>query len=507
MILATIYFLLFCFLISKLTFFKDEVLSLKIIFSILIIKCLACFAYYWVYFCYYPAGFNGDSVSTLHDAKIMFDALPNHPTDFFKMVLGLHSDLDTDPLYKPYFHQIEKWGRADVSSNFFLNDNRTPIRINAIIMLFSFGNYAVHAFVMLMFSFVGQFAFFKAFKSYFPKKDILLALIIFITPSVLFWTSGVLKEPMAIGLLGLFVYAFMKLFVNYQFKIKYILVLICSSLLFLILKPYILILLLVPLFIFALVKRFQIKRVALFYLTVLLFLFGGVAFALKVVLHKDVIQTIVVRQNDFINLSHGGTFFLNDEKYVRFEITDTTHYEVVDAKRNLYKLNPHSAFMYWRNNNLRDTIYETNNRDTSTYRFISRVTPSGSAISMKRLDYSFGSFVKLIPQSFYNVLCRPFFYDSRSILELVASLENLVFLVFFTLCFWFRTKDKIEINLLLLSISLVVTSFILVGLTTTVLGAIVRYKIPFIPFLLMIPLLFLDTDRIKKIPFMNRLVK
>ena len=507
MILAAIYFLLFCFLIGKLSFFKDSSLSLKFIFGILLLKVMGCFAYYWVYFCYYPAGFNGDSVSTLHDAKIMYDALPNHPADFFKMVLGLHSDLDTDPLYKPYFHQIEKWGRADVSSNFFLNDNRTPIRINAIIMLFSFGSYSVHAFAMLAFSFIGQFAFFKAFKSYFPKKEILLALIIFITPSVLFWTSGVLKEPMAIGLLGLFVYAFMKLFIDDQFKIKYTLLLICSSLLFLILKPYILILLLVPLFIFALIKRFQIKRVALFYLTAMLFLYGGVVLALKVLLHKDVIQTIVVRQNDFINLSKGGTFFLNDEKYVRFEITDTTHYEVVDAKRNLYKLKPHSAFMYWRNNNLRDTIYETNNKDTSSFRFISRVTPSGSAISMERLDYSFGSFAKLIPQSFYNVLCRPFFYDSRSILELIASLENLMFLIIIIFCFWFRTKNKMDANLLSLCITLVVTSFILVGLTTTVLGAIVRYKIPFIPFLLMIPLLFLDTDRLKKIPFINRLVK
>ena len=229
--------------------------------------------------------------------------------------------------------------------------------------------------------------------------------------------------------------------------------------------------------------------------------------ALKIVLHKDVIQTIVVRQNDFINLSKGGTFFLNDEKYVRFEITDTTHYEVVDKDKNLCKLKPHSAFMYWRNNNLRDTIYETNNKDTSSFRFISRVTPSGSAISMERLDYSFGSFAKLIPQSFYNVLCRPFFYDSRSILELLASLENLMFLIIIIFCFWFRTKYKMDANLLALCITLVVTSFILVGLTTTVLGAIVRYKIPFIPFLLMIPLLFLDTDRLKKIPFINRLVK
>ena len=507
MIIAAIYFLFFCFLVGKLSFFKDSAISLKFIFGILVIKCFACFAYYWVYFCYYPAGFNGDSVSTLHDAKIMYDALPNHPIDFVKMIFGLHSDLDSDALYEPYFKQIEKWGRADVSSNFFLNDNRTPIRINAIIMLFSFGNYAVHALVMLMLSFVGQFAFYKAFKSYFPKKEMLLALIIFITPSVLFWTSGVLKEPIAICLLGLFVYCFMKLFSESQYKIKYILLLISSTLLFLILKPYILILLLVPLFIFALVKRFQIKRVALFYLTSLLFIYGSAIIISKVFFNKDVIQTIVVRQNDFINLSHGGTFFLNDNKYVRFENTDTTHYELVDSKNNLYRLNPHSAFMYWKVNNIRDTIYETNNKDTSTFQFISRVAPSGSAISMERLEYSFSSFVKLIPQSFFNVLCKPFFFDSRSILELMASLENLLFFVFFIFCFWFRVKDKIDLNLLLLCLTLVITSFVLVGITTTVLGAIVRYKTPFIPSLLMIPLLFLDTNHLKKFPFMNRLVK
>ncbi len=480
---------------------------MKFIFGILVIKCFACFAYYWVYFCYYPAGFNGDSLSTLRDAKIMYGALPNHPTDFIKMVLGLHSDLDSDALYESYFKQIEKWGRADVSSNFFLNDNRTPIRINAIIMLFSFGSYAVHALVMLVLSFIGQFAFYKTFKAYFPKKELLLALIIFITPSVLFWTSGVLKEPIAICLLGLFVHSFMKLFSECQYKIKYMLLLMSSSLLFLILKPYILILILIPLLIFALVKRFQVKRVALFYLTSLLFIYGSAIIMSKVFFNKDVIQTIVVRQNDFINLSHGGTFFLNDKKYVRFENTDTTHYELIDAKKNLYRLNPHSAFIYWKVNNIRDTIYETNNKDTSTFQFISRVAPSGSAISMERLEYKVSSFAEIIPQSFINVLCRPFFFDSRSILELMASLENLFFVLFFVLCFWFKTKEKIDMNLLICCIVLVITSFILVGLTTTVMGAIVRYKIPFIPFLLMIPLLYLDIDRIKKIPIINRLLK
>ena len=498
---------MFCFLVSKLSFFKDSIISLKIIFGILLIKCLGCAAYYWVYFCYYPPGFAGDSVSTLHDAKIMYDALPNHPIDFLKMIFGLHSELDTDPLYQPYFEKIEKWGRADVTGDFFLNDNRTPIRINAIIMLFSFGNYAVHALVMLVISFVGQFAFYKTFKGYFPGKEILLAIIIFLTPSILFWTSGVLKEPIAMCLLGLFVFSYFKLFVHYKYDKKYIFLLVFSSLLFLIIKPYIIVLLLVPLILFALVKRYQIKRVALFYFTSLLLIYGAGILTLKFVFHKDVLNTIVVRQNDFVSLSKGGRFFIKDDKYVRFEYVDTTHFRLVDTVNNLFQLNRHSAFMYWNTHNLRDTVYETNNKDTSYFELRAVCAPSGSAIYIDRLQYTFSSFAKLIPQSFYNVLFKPLFYDSRSILELMASVENLCFVLFFVFCFVFKDKMPIDKNLLICCIVIVITSFILIGITTTVTGAIVRYKIPFIPFLLMIPLLILDASIFKRLPIIKRLVK
>ncbi|MDF2451024.1 MAG: hypothetical protein K0S26_528 [Bacteroidota bacterium] len=507
MILATLYFLAFCFLISRSSFFKDEQLSLKVIFGILCIKVMACFAYYWVYFCYYPPGFNGDSVSTLHDAKIMYSALPDHGMDFIKMIFGLHSELDTDPLYEPYFDDIEKWGRADVTSDFFLNDNRTPIRLNALIMLFSFGEYAVHALVMLIISFIGQYAFYKTFKPYFPKKEILLAAIIFLTPSVLFWTSGVLKEPIAMCLLGLFTYAYFKLAVHSQFRWKHLFLLLFSVALFLIIKPYIITLLLVPYLLFAIAKRYGIKRVVLFYAASLLGIYGSGILVLKFVFDKDVLNTIVVRQNDFVSLSKGGIFFINGDKYVRLECRDSTHFQLVDKEKNLFQLDRHSAFMYWDTHNLRDTIYETNNRDTSYFSMRAICAPSGSAISIDRLQYSFFSFARLIPQSFYNVLCRPFFYDSRSVLELMASAENLAFLLFFIFCFVFRDNLLADRNLLVCCISIVIVSFILIGITTTVMGAIVRYKVPFIPFLLMIPLLYLNPEVFKKIPVIKRLVK
>lgn len=507
MILATLYFLVFCFIVSKLSFFKDEHLSLKFIFGIISIKLLGCFAYYWIYFHYYPGNFQSDSSSTMHDAKIIYDALPNHVSDYFKIVFGFHTNLETDPLYDLYFKNIDKWGRADVSTEYFLNDNRTSIRINALIMLFSFGKYAVHALVMLVISFIGQYAFYKTFKNYFPKKEVLLAIIIFLAPSVLFWTSGVLKEPIALFLLGLFIYSFFKLFVTFQFKLSHVIVFCVSILFFLVLKPYILVLIVVPLMLFALVKRFQIRRIAIFYISSLLLCLTVGIVGLKFIFHKDVLKTIVIRQNDFVNLSKGGIFFLNDKNYLRLEYTDSSQFICIDAANRIFKIRPHAKLMYWDLKHIKDTIYVNDNQDTSLYKLLWVNAPAGSAINMDRLEYSFSSFAKLIPQSFFNVLCKPFFYDSRSIMEHMASLENLCFLLFFVLCFWFRQKNRIDKNLVLLCFSLVITSFILVGITTTVMGAIVRYKVPFIPFLLMIPLMYLDHNILLKMPVINRFFK
>ena len=147
------------------------------------------------------------------------------------------------------------------------------------------------------------------------------------------------------------------------------------------------------------------------------------------------------------------------------------------------------------------------NKDTSYFYLKTICAPSGSAIYIDRLQYSWSSFAKLIPESFYNVLCKPLFFDSRSVLELMASFENLCFILFFVICFIFIDKRLIDKNLPVFCIVIILSSFVLIGLTTTVTGAIVRYKVPFIPFLLMIPLSYLNPDFYKKIPFIKSYVK
>lgn len=503
MILAALYFLLFAGLVWRFSFFKDAVISRAFLLVVIGVKALACVAYYWFYFVLSANGVRGDSGDTLAGAEIIYEAFHGHKADYMKMVLGWHSDEVSDPLYKPYFSRIFDWGNSDSMSEFFLNDNRTSTRVHAFVRLFSGGSYAVHALAMLVVSFIGQWAFYKAFKPYFPAKETLLAILIFLSPSILFWSSGVLKEPLALALLGLFLYAFLQLFVHGKKRLVYLLTLVACFLVFMVLKPYILALVLFPLIVFALVKHFRIRRIVLFYAVSLIVVYGSSVLALKYMFHKDVLNTIVVRQNDFISLSRGGIFFVNDKNYLRLEYKDADKYVVVDSVNYVCRIKLNTPLMYWDLDHLRDTVFVEANRDTSLYKFLTINKPAGSGIVTERLEYSVSSFARLLPVAFFNVLCRPFFFDAHSAAEGMASLENALFLAFFMLCIVFRKRAPVNLNLLCLCLAVVILSYCLIGITTTVAGAIVRYKVPFIPFLLMIPLLFLDVERLKKMPVLK----
>lgn len=505
MILATLYFLVFCAILWRSRFFADRQVSRRVLLLIFAAKCLGCFAYYWMYYVYYPDTFMCDTKSTMQDARMIYSALPQHPGDYIKMLSGFHSELETDSLYRHYFQHMEKWHRQE-ESEFFLNDNRTMTRLNAFFMLFSFGKYPVHALFMAMLSFGGQWLLFKTFRRWFAGKESWLLLILFFTPSLFFWTSGVLKEPVTLALMGFFLYAWFKLFIERIYQMKYILPLLLSAVCFMVMKPYVLVLVLFPLLIFTLVHRRAYQRPVLAYLLALILLTGATTMVLKYVFGKDVVATIVKRQNDFVSLSYGGRFFLTPEKYVRFEYADTAMLERVDAKRQLYRFRPHARYMYWNMPNLNDTIRVSDNSDTTLYPCVSVCAPAGSGIYFKRLSYSFSSILRMIPDAYVNVLFKPLFYKAPSPTELFASLENVLMLLFILFALLFRSRVPLSRNLFCFLLYTVLLSFLLIGLTTTVSGAIVRYKALFLPFLLMMPLLLIDEGLLQKIPFVNRLV-
>ena len=88
---------------------------------------------------------------------------------------------------------------------------------------------------------------------------------------------------------------------------------------------------------------------------------------------------------------------------------------------------------------------------------------------------------------------------------LLALLENILLLSLLMLAlFHLKIKDQIQMNLFLFCISFSMLLLLLIGLSTPVLGALVRYKIPALPFLYVGLLLLIDPNKLKeRFPFLK----
>ncbi len=83
----------------------------------------------------------------------------------------------------------------------------------------------------------------------------------------------------------------------------------------------------------------------------------------------------------------------------------------------------------------------------------------------------------------------------------------LVFLSLILSFIYYKKPTTNYLNLFFFSLFFVVIVYILIGLTTPVFGAIVRYKVPALPFVLIMFLTIIDINRIKlKMKFLNRIL-
>jgi hypothetical protein len=119
---------------------------------------------------------------------------------------------------------------------------------------------------------------------------------------------------------------------------------------------------------------------------------------------------------------------------------------------------------------------------------------SGSSIALTPLEPTTIGFINALPQSLYNGFIRPGVWESNSAFTLFSALENTA-LVVFILCTWvIRKKEPLQLNLLFFCITFIVVLNTLIGLTTPVLGAVVRYRVPALPFyIVMLSLWFKPT--------------
>lgn len=421
-ILFIAYISIFIFIIFKLKFFNSLPFSPYVTIGIFLLKVLAGFGLLWIYTYYYSDRLSSDVFKYFDDGKAIFKAFQTgHYLDFFKMVTGINC---SDPNLHIYYDHTNFWFK-NFNYNLY-NDNRTIIRFNALALIFSHGNIYINSLFISFLSFLGSIALFKSFSSFFKKKKYELLFATFLIPSVIFWSSGLLKEGLLMLGLGYLIWSITLIAIK-PMTVKSIVLFLLSVFLMYLTKLYVLVSLIPGILSYLVIKKFPKYSLVKFVGIHLLFL---VLVLINPIPKFNLIEITAQKQHDFIN--------------------------VVKVFGNV------------------DSYYE-----------------------IPQLNPNFTSFLTNAPTALFNSLFRPLPKDIHKIIMLPPFAENLLLLLLLILLIFYRSKlSNNFLPLLYMSISFVLIFFILIGLTTPVIGALVRYKVPGLPFLFIIIFYFLDTSRI-----------
>ena len=388
------------------------------------LKVLAGILLVYIYLDYYSDRGSADMFKYYDDGRAIWESTRGNNKDFVKIISGIYNQDEYALLKDKYLLNTNHWDRADFVP--FRYENRLIIRINAALMPLTGGNFGLHLLFFIFIAFIGQYFLFKSIATFIPKK--ISFLIIFLFPSLLLWTSGILKEAIIIFIIGLWFYG-LKMLIDKKYALSVILLLI-STLIASTVKVYIIIglyLSILPLIIYKIIKKYKVWQV---YLCVFLIYILSIPL-LKYLFGLDLLTIIVNKLELTTNLA----------------------------------------------------ISEN----------------AGSMINPLKLDPTLFSFIINAPLAIINTFFRPFINDINSLIIIPSFIENLILILLTIIAIIFRKKEitQKEQNILLFFLSFVIIETLLIGYTTPILGATVRYRIFPMLFFLLSLIIVNDFEKIK----------
>lgn len=418
--LALIFF--FVFLIMKLKFFRRLGIKTRVLVLVFLLKLVTGVGVSFIYTHYYDP-WTADMYKYFHGGRALYSAMEESPSDYFKMLTGIHAN---EPQLTKYYDYADYWYKK---YNYGLyNDNRTMIRYNAFLCLISQGNYYVNLVITIFLSFCGAFLLALGLHKCMPGKNLLLFFCIFLVPTVLFWSSGLLKESLVMFSMGAMVYFLIRF--KELLKVKYLLFFIVTAVLLFFSKFYVLLALTPGMVFYMVVKKNNYWRQTL----VMSIIFGVILilfFSSKSITGLDFAKIISEKQTDFV-------------------------------------------------------------------KFVNLAEDAGSNVDLPQVDPSPQGIISHLPVAYYHSFFRPNIFEGGSVFSRMAAFENTgVIFLCILLLIYFRKPDKQEFKVILFSGSFILILYALIGLTTPNLGALVRYKMPAMPFLILIICLCINT---KKMP-------
>lgn len=489
-IIALIFAVLLTVLITKWELFKKSKFS-KITFVYLFAtKLLFGIGFYTVYTAYYTDSQTSDMHKYFNDAVKIFELTSTKPLSYLSILTGIEINSEDENITQ----KLNFWYQEESAS--VINDSRMIIRFNLLLLPLSRGNIYIHLVAIVFISFIGLSLIYFSLEKFFSGKEMLLLFACFAFPSVMFWSSGIMKEGILIFFLGLLIF---NIFNDKAISLIRIIIFATAFIGVFYTKFYVALAIIPSLLFLHLGYIFKNKSNAfILFSTLLICIVSALIF--NTMLDNLPLKKLSKKQNDFINLSLGGVYLVN---------TNFPHDTIFTLKKNsllpesslgegkIVQLKTGCVFHHWKNPGYADTLIAKSNNHNS-YIILKVLSPTGSAISLNRLMPNYKSLISLFPAAFINVFFRPFIFDVENLFSLLAFLENIVFiLLIISSIFLFERPQYESIKLITFSLLFVFTLYSLVGITTPVLGAAVRYKVPAIPFLLISLFLLYDYSKIK----------
>ncbi|MCC6370818.1 MAG: hypothetical protein IT236_07435 [Bacteroidia bacterium] len=459
----------------------DSAISKKQFAILFFLKALAVPAFYFVYKKMYGGIDQLDAGKFYHDASVIGHYAFTDPTAYLRLLFGFQNDAEGSADYVNFLQYTHNWDNGEFK-DYMYNDNRVVIRIHSLFYFLSFGSYFAQALLNCLLSYIGIVFIYKSLKEFFTGREKWVLLVLCLFPALWFYTGAVLKEGIAIFIIGCQVYCFKAVIYSGASALKK-----AVSLLFFIgaffLKPYLLLfsMLCFALF-FYLHHHTKIKRKAFAFFGFMLVAFALVNVASMLVKHKTVFKAVESHQRVFADVAEGGIFLESNDLFIRLK-SDFNLVKKHPTNDSLFSIQFHAPYMYWKNTNMADTLYCTANLDTLTqYKLRYLISHSNSNLTVGN---SGDGVAVILFHALYNSLFYPLFYTAKGPLQWLASFENLLILISLLLIvITFLIRKKLDL-LPLVFIFLALFICLLAGIATPNSGAIFRYRSPAVIYILL----------------------
>lgn len=382
----------------------------KYLYAAVSLKMFGAFCFTAIHKFYYG---DGDTIGYFMRGSWISSKLYSDPQAFFDLLLMKSGD------FSVWYSEIFA---------FYSNSTIVPVmKLCAILNVFSFGSIWGTAILFAALSATGLWALFRVFNDLFPGMEFRMAFSTLMVPSTFFWGSGIMKDTMVIGCIGLLVAGFYYLFIKRQEFILSSLLLIVSISLIATLKIYVLFALFPALIIWlslhywSMIKTWETRTLALIATSVLLLPFAAVVY---------------VVMGDFII----GLFMKQLITATKYQLW----HEVIEGRNN-------------------------------------------SFYDLGQIELSFFGLIKKAPEAINVALFRPYIFEIRSAIMVPSFIES-SFYILGTIWVLFRAGFFGFFRIIWSKPALVAFGFFVLafafitGFTSFNFGALARYKIPLIPF-------------------------